>query len=99
MRTLVLGLAVVLTAGLAADLALIQPNELAAQLAAKGSHPAVIQVGPNFLYRGKHIPRRGLCRSGLAAGRARSTEAGRREVAPRIGDRGVLRLLSLGQVS
>ena len=37
----------------AADLALIQPAELAAQLAAK---PAVFQVGPNVLYRSKHIP-------------------------------------------
>jgi thiosulfate/3-mercaptopyruvate sulfurtransferase len=56
MRTLVVGIAVVLTAGLAADLALIQPNEVAAQLAAKGTHPAIFQVGPNVLYRGKHIP-------------------------------------------
>ena len=37
----------------AADLALIQAAELAAQLAAK---PAVFQVGPNVLYRSKHIP-------------------------------------------
>jgi rhodanese-related sulfurtransferase len=56
MRTLIVGIAVVLTAGLAADLALIQPNEVAAQLAAKGTHPAIFQVGPNVLYRGKHIP-------------------------------------------
>ena len=56
MRTLVVGIAVVLTAGLAADLALIQPNEVAAQLAAKGAHAAIFQVGPNVLYRGKHIP-------------------------------------------
>ena len=56
MRTLLLGAAVLLTAGLAADLALIQPNELAAQLSAKGTHAAVFQVGPNVLYRGKHIP-------------------------------------------
>ncbi len=37
----------------AAEIALIQPAELAAQLAAK---PAVFQVGPNVLYRSKHIP-------------------------------------------
>jgi rhodanese-related sulfurtransferase len=37
----------------AADLALVQPSELAARLAAK---PAVFQVGPNVLYRSKHIP-------------------------------------------
>ena len=56
MRILILGAAVLLTAGLAADLALVQPNEVAAQLAAKGPHPAILQVGPNVLYRGKHIP-------------------------------------------
>ena len=38
----------------AADLALVQPKELASQLGAKG--PAVIHVGPNVLYRSKHIP-------------------------------------------
>jgi len=47
---------VLLAAGLAADLALIQPGEVAARLAAKGTHPAVFHVGPNMLYRGKHIP-------------------------------------------
>jgi rhodanese-related sulfurtransferase len=56
MRILILGAAVLLTAGLAADLALVQPNEVSAQLAAKGPHPAIFQVGPNVLYRGKHIP-------------------------------------------
>ena len=40
----------------AADLALVQPPELAAQLAAKGPHPAVFMVGPNVLYRSRHIP-------------------------------------------
>lgn len=56
MRILVVGIALVLTVGLAADLALIQPNEVAAQVAAAGTHPAIFQVGPNVLYRGKHIP-------------------------------------------
>jgi thiosulfate/3-mercaptopyruvate sulfurtransferase len=56
MRTLVFAFAVVFTAGLAADLSLIQPEEVAAQLAAKGTHAAIFQVGPNMLYRGKHIP-------------------------------------------
>src|SRR5580698_3302514 len=37
-----------LTIALAADLAV--------QVAAKGAHPAIIHVGPNVLYRGKHIP-------------------------------------------
>ena len=56
MRILFLGAAVLLTAGLAAELALVQPNDVSAQLAAKGPHPAIFQVGPNVLYRGKHIP-------------------------------------------
>jgi len=38
----------------AADLALIQPKEMAAGLGEKGT--TVIHVGPNVLYRGKHIP-------------------------------------------
>jgi thiosulfate/3-mercaptopyruvate sulfurtransferase len=37
----------------AAEMALVQPAELAAGLAAK---PAIFQVGPNVLYRSKHIP-------------------------------------------
>ena len=56
MRALLFFIALALTAALAADLALIQPDEMAAQLAAKEAHPAVFQVGPNVLYRGKHIP-------------------------------------------
>jgi thiosulfate/3-mercaptopyruvate sulfurtransferase len=38
----------------AADVALIQPKEMAATLGDKG--PAVFMVGPNVLYRSKHIP-------------------------------------------
>jgi rhodanese-related sulfurtransferase len=56
MRTLAFGIVALLATGLGAELALIQPNEVAAQLAAKGTHAAVFQVGPNVLYRGKHIP-------------------------------------------
>ena len=56
MRTVIFGIAALLTIGLAADLALIQPDEVVAQLAAKGPHPAIFQVGPNVMYRGKHIP-------------------------------------------
>jgi rhodanese-related sulfurtransferase len=51
-----IGMAALLTVGLAAEMALIQPGELAAQLAAKGARPAIFQVGPHVLYRGKHIP-------------------------------------------
>jgi rhodanese-related sulfurtransferase len=56
MRNLTVGVAVLLATGLAADMALIQPRDLAAQLAAKGIQPAIFHVGPNLLYRGKHIP-------------------------------------------
>ncbi len=47
-------LAVVVVA--AADMALVQPLELSAQLAGNGVRPAVFMVGPNVLYRSKHIP-------------------------------------------
>jgi thiosulfate/3-mercaptopyruvate sulfurtransferase len=40
----------------AADLAMVQPRDLAAQLAGTGARPAVFMVGPNVLYRSKHIP-------------------------------------------
>jgi len=56
MRTLTVGIAVLLATGLAAEVALIQPKDLAAELAAKGARPAIFYVGPNMLYRGKHIP-------------------------------------------
>jgi rhodanese-related sulfurtransferase len=59
MRTLAAGI-VLLLAAMAADLALIQPKELAAQLGARdktqGPPPVLFHVGPNLLYRGKHIP-------------------------------------------
>ena len=45
-----------LSAGLAAELTLIQPGEAATQLARKSAAPAIFHVGPNLLYRGKHIP-------------------------------------------
>lgn len=44
-----------LAAALAADIPLIQPKELAAELASGASKPAILQVGPNVLYRSKHI--------------------------------------------
>jgi len=48
----------VLAAAGAAELPLIQPKDLAAKLAAGGSaaKPVILQVGPNVLYRSKHIP-------------------------------------------
>src|ERR1700693_676896 len=45
-----------LTTALAAEMALVQPKELAAQLAAKDAPLTIIHVGPNVLYRSKHIP-------------------------------------------
>ena len=56
MKILFFGIVVLLSIGLATELALIQPQDVAAQLAAKGTHPAIFHVGPNMLYRGKHIP-------------------------------------------
>lgn len=47
--------AVAIVAG-AAEIALVQPQEFAGQVAAKGVRPAVFMVGPNVLYRSKHIP-------------------------------------------
>ena len=48
--------AAALTVAVAADLALIQPKDLAARLAAKGTKPTLLHVGFASLYRGKHIP-------------------------------------------
>ena len=56
MRVLIIGVAALLAVGLATELTLIQPGEVAAQLARKGARPAIFHVGPNLLYRGKHIP-------------------------------------------
>src|SRR5450432_2560904 len=56
MRTLTVGLFMLVIAGIAAELALIQPADVAGMLATKGAHPVIVQVGPNLLYRGKHIP-------------------------------------------
>jgi len=54
MKALIPALSIALVAAVAADLALIQPKEFAAQLSAK---PAIFHVGFNTLYRnGKHIP-------------------------------------------
>ncbi|MBZ5620032.1 MAG: rhodanese-like domain-containing protein [Acidobacteriia bacterium] len=45
-----------LAVALAADLPVIQPKDLAAQLRSPAARPAIIQVGPNLLYRSHHIP-------------------------------------------
>jgi len=56
MRSLTVGIATMAAIALAAELATVQPKDVAAQLAAKGPHPAIFQVGPNMLFRAKHIP-------------------------------------------
>ena len=56
LRRLAAVLAAVVLVASAADLALVQPPELASQLAGKRARPAVFMVGPNSLYRSKHIP-------------------------------------------
>jgi len=56
MRSLAFCIAVLAAAGLAAEMALVQPSELAAQVSANRPHAAIFHVGPNVLYRGKHIP-------------------------------------------
>jgi rhodanese-related sulfurtransferase len=43
------------TVAAAAGLVLVEPKDFAPQVAGKNA-PAVFHVGPNFLYRGKHIP-------------------------------------------
>lgn len=60
MRALLFSIAAILTAALAADLVTIQPNEVAAQLVGQldrtAQPTAIFFVGPDVLYRGKHIP-------------------------------------------
>ena len=56
MKLLFIAAALSLTAGMAAELALLQPREVADRLSAKGARPTRIYVGPNLLYRAKHIP-------------------------------------------
>jgi thiosulfate/3-mercaptopyruvate sulfurtransferase len=46
--------AVALVAAFAAEVALVQPKDLAADLT-KGGKPAIFQVGPNLMYRSRHI--------------------------------------------
>jgi rhodanese-related sulfurtransferase len=61
-------LAAVVAVAAAAEMALVQPRDLTAQLAGKGVLPAVFMVGPNVLYRSKHIP------GSVFAGPGRSAE-------------------------
>jgi rhodanese-related sulfurtransferase len=65
MKALIIGLIASLALGLAADLVLVQPSDVAARLAAKDANLVILHVGPNVLYRGKHIP--GSIYAGFAA--------------------------------
>jgi thiosulfate/3-mercaptopyruvate sulfurtransferase len=42
---------------MAAEAPLVEPKDLAAELSGANAGPAIFQVGPNVLYRSKHIPR------------------------------------------
>src|SRR5690348_7876139 len=53
MKRLAAGIALAALTLAAAEMALVQPAELAARLSAK---PAIFYVGPNVLYHSKHIP-------------------------------------------
>jgi thiosulfate/3-mercaptopyruvate sulfurtransferase len=55
MRTLLACFLLLLTAALAADITLVEPKDFAERIG-KGPQPAIFQVGPNLLYRSKHIP-------------------------------------------
>jgi len=56
MKAHVILIAATLAVGLAEEMTLIQPGDLAAQLTGKGATPPIYYVGPNVLYRSKHIP-------------------------------------------
>ena len=56
MRLFAVWLLTALALALAADVPLVEPKDLAAQLQAKGPHPTLIHVGFNMLYRNRHIP-------------------------------------------
>jgi hypothetical protein len=53
MRKLFALIPIAVLAFAAGEMAMVQPAELAAKLAAK---PAIFYVGPNVMYRSKHIP-------------------------------------------
>ena len=56
MRNFVCTALMALAGAWASDPAVVQPRELAGQLAGHRGAIVVLQVGPNVLYRSKHIP-------------------------------------------
>jgi thiosulfate/3-mercaptopyruvate sulfurtransferase len=64
MKPLSIALLLAAAFALAADLPLVQPKDVAARLATKDA-PTILYVGPNVLYRSKHIP--GSIYGGMAA--------------------------------
>jgi hypothetical protein len=55
MRPFLLSISIAFAVALAADFPTVEPKDLADQIA-KGTNAAIFQVGPNVLYRSKHIP-------------------------------------------
>ena len=55
-KPLLISALTLLAVALAADLPLIQPKDLAAALRSQAAKPAIIQVGPNLMYRSHRIP-------------------------------------------
>jgi thiosulfate/3-mercaptopyruvate sulfurtransferase len=59
MKSFLILLLSALALAIAADLPpgeMLQPKDLAARLAASDAKPAILQVGPNVMYRSNHIP-------------------------------------------
>src|SRR5580704_12250062 len=54
MRAFLIAVSIAFAGALAADFPVVEPKALADQLA-KGSNASIFQVGPNVLYRSKHI--------------------------------------------
>src|ERR1017187_1339160 len=87
--------AVVLVAS-AADLALVQPPELQAQLAGKGAGPVIIYGRPQCLVPQQAHTGIGVCRTGKWGGGSRDVEGGGRQAAARSRGGALLRLLPVG---
>ena len=68
MRIAAVVLLIALAAALAADIPVIQPKDLAAQLRSSAGHPLIFHVGIPYQYRSKHIP------GAIATGPAGSAE-------------------------
>jgi thiosulfate/3-mercaptopyruvate sulfurtransferase len=86
MRRLLLSVTLALAAMGAGDLPVVEPQQVAGALA-RGSKPAVLYVGPNVLYRSKHIP--GAIYAG-PAGKAEGLDLLKKTVAGYASDREIV---------